>query len=47
MRRTLIGIALLFVTACGAPPADEEVPAVWSSGDDAPLEDGDARDEAE
>lgn len=41
MRQTLIALSLLAVLAgCGGPstPPEEEAPAVWTSGDDEPLE---------
>lgn len=40
MRTALIILALL-LPACGGAAPDEEVSASWTSGDDAPLEDGD------
>ena len=45
--RAFVAIVVLFAAlaaACGGPPPPEEVSATWTSGDDAPLEEGDGED---
>lgn len=38
LSRCWLVVLLALAGACGGPPSPEDVPATWTSGDDAPLE---------